>query len=305
MADNEKLFSIQDVLSTFSKVLAVDAKELVELTKDKDLSNINELTSVLNTLAVDKRNDLIESSVSKGFKQAAKKTEKLIAEHFPNEDFTGKQQEEIFEHIKLIKSTAKPTDNSKKITIEQAMSELPEVKAAFENVKKYEKDLQDLKSSHEQYKINQKVLSRAVDTVTEMGAQWSKDPLVRARQIEMFEREVTKYKYKDDNGNFIPLDDDGEYPRHNKEKGTSYDFATFIKGLTVVDFKVDEPEKQSKTVPLPNGTELKNTFGYTEDTLKTLSYDDYKAANEKGDTAKANFIKEYVISRQINDSKTV
>jgi len=297
MADNEKLFTLKEVLDIVSKTNAISAQDLVEATEGKEFTDAKALLDVIDPIAVKKRNELIDREFGKAKGKVSKKVEKRLAEIFQDEDFEGKDVDAILE---ILPTKIKPQQNNSttKLTIEQAL-QIEGVKKLVDAGQKAVDELKVLKGDFESYKSNQKVLQKAVAEAEKQGAQFSSDPVIRARQIKAFEAEVTRFKYQEDaQGNLIPLDDEGQYPRHNATTGKEFAFAEFIKGLSPVDFKAEQQAPADKPIPLPNGNANVQNFGFTAESLKNVGEQEYRHALliEKN-PSKAEFIKKQITER--------
>jgi len=303
MADNnEKLFTLKEVLDIVSKTNAITAQDLVEATEGKEFTDSKALLDVINPIAVSKRNELIDREFNKAKGKVSKKVEKRLAEIFQDEDFEGKDVDAILE---MLPTKVKPqTNNSTKLTIEQAL-QIEGVKKLIDAGQKATEELKVLKGDFESYKSNQKVLQKAVAEAEKQGAQFSSDPVIRARQIKAFEAEVTRFKYQEDaQGNLTPLDDEGQYPRHNATTGKEFAFSEFIKGLSPVDFKAEQQAQADKSIPLPNNNANVQNHGFTSESLKNVGLKEYQQAINDGHLAKAEFIKKTITERAENGSKT-
>lgn len=297
MADNEKLYTQKEVLDIVAKTTAIAAQDLVDATEGKEIADVKALLDVINPIAVKGRNELIDMQFNKAKGKVSKKVEKRLAELFPDGDFEGKDVDSILD---ILPTIVKPTaqNNSTKITTEQALN-IPEVKTLIDKGRKAEEDLKKLNGDFESYKSNQKVMQKAIAEAEKQGAAFSADPVIRARQLKAFESEITRFKYKeDDAGNLIPLDDEGEHPRHNQGTGKNWEFSEFIKGLSPVDFKTEvEKQNNNKPIPLPNGAGGVQNYGLTAEALKTIGAKEYSEALSKGEIAKAEFIKKTITER--------
>jgi len=64
MADNEKLFTVKEVLDIVSKTTAIAAQELVDATEGKEFLDSKALLDAINPIAVTKRNNRINNIIN-------------------------------------------------------------------------------------------------------------------------------------------------------------------------------------------------------------------------------------------------
>ena len=293
MSDNSEKtsVSIEDGLSIAAIMLRKSKKELVALTEGKDLSTTESLLEALKDIAIDDRNALIKAQVSKGYKNAKKDSEANLRKLYPNLDLEGKTEAEIVEAIEAIPSV--DNDSKKTITPEQAFA-LPQVQERIKKLEEKATQYDTKVSEFESYKTNQKLMKHAVQVLESEGANFSSNPAIKARQIKALETELTKHKYSfDDDGTPIPLDDEGQHPRYNKNDGSNWGFKDWAKTFSPVDFgAVEQPKADGGVYVPPNPNNNNSNHGFSESQLSKLGANDYTDALKSGETAKADFIKE-------------
>ena len=137
-------------------------------------------------------------------------------------------------------------------------------------------------------------MKHAVQVLESEGANFSSNPAIKARQIKALETELTKHKYSfDDDGTPIPLDDEGQHPRYNKNEGSNWGFKDWAKTFSPVDFgAVEQPKADGGVYVPPNPNNNNSNHGFSESQLSKLGANDYTDALKSGETAKADFIKE-------------
>jgi hypothetical protein len=290
MSDSNKLYSLEEVLSISAIMLRKSQKELVALTEGKDLSTMDSLSDVLKELAISDRNELIDSQFKKGFKKAKKDSESQLKQTFEDLDLDGKEEAEILALAKeKLSSTA--TDTSKTtISTEQALA-VPSVAKLIRDLREKATQYDTKVSEFESFKTNQKVLDLAIRELEKEGAKFSENPTIRAKQIKIIENDLKLHKFKlSDNGLPDVLDDEGQHVRFNDTEAKNWDFTSFVKGLSPVDFVTAEPQKKDSNIYVPDskGT-TSNPFGYNEAQLKTIGINEYNEALKSGETAKAEF----------------
>jgi len=294
MSDNneERLYSQKEVLSIASKMLGKSPKDLATLAEGKDLSDVDTLSTFLKVQNAERLN----SEFDKGSKKAAIKSEKLIKEIFSNEDFSDMEREQMLIHLRdntPYSTKPEPKDKTNKITYDQALS-VPEVKAAFDSLKA-KADLVDTKAKElETYKSTEYLTRFAIKALEKQGAQFSKDPVVRERQIRALKTEISGKSYKKaDDGTPIFLDEDGETPLRNRDAAEPWVFDEYIKQFSPVDFGEVVIKKEDKEPYTPDSRNQGSgpNFGYSQSELKKLDNSHYKAAKSEGNTAKMDFIK--------------
>lgn len=306
--DNDKggnNYSLQEVLSIASNMLGIKPQDLVTLTEDNDLSNFDSINSSLKTIAIERKNKLIDSEFKRGFKKSAKQTEKLFRETFVNEDLTNMQQDEIVMHLRA-KLASSTSDKSTKITFNQAMQN-DEVKELINSLKSKESNYDNLEKEFKNYKNLQYLKKNALNALESNGANFSNNPTIRARQIATLESELMKINYKigEDNKPII-LDEDGENQKYNKDTADYWDFDNYILTLSPVDFTTEQETKPNKNIHVPSTKNNNNsvTFGYSKSQVSNFSQEDYDRANKQGLTQEADYILEQMVQNAENQQNS-
>lgn len=297
MAD-DKLYSLQDVLGMFSNVLGKNPTELVALTKEKDLSTLDSLSSELKAIAILDRTALKDAEFSKGFKKSKTNTEKLIKELFPSlpsEDLAGKELDDI---LVLVRDKTANTDKTKTaITAEQAF-QVAEVQSKIKELKD-KADKFDLKTKEfESYKSNQVIVQKALSILEKQGAVFSSNPTTKAIQQKAFEAALLEHKYKIDGDKITVLDSEGVNPKWNAAEAKEYDIESFVKTISPVDFGTTTTKPNTTTYTPDASNQGVLNHGYSEAQLKTANlYEERKAALSAGLTAKADFLEKELEKR--------
>lgn len=294
---SEKLFSIQEVISMTAKALNLNAQDLINQIKEKDLSTVDSLTKFISPFAVEQLNDVQKEGVNKGFRQAAKKIETLYAESF-NEPIGDKKLDDVVSSLKQ-KITAAPKDESKPITLKTAL-EVPEVKEYFDGLKKKAEDAETIQSNFDKYKKTLTLKEVAIKEIEKAKLQFSNNPNKKALEIEALERKLEGLNFQVlQDGTIQLLDDDGT-PKFNKAKGDKYSFADYlIETVNFLDPATGQPNTQPPNtpyVPNTNTTEQNSTFGFAENHV--FKADDYIEAMKKSESQKAEFIMKKLNSTQ-------
>ena len=302
--DNDKggnNYSLQEVLNIASNMLGIKPQDLVTLTEDKDLSDFDSINSSLKTIAIERKNKLIDSEFKRGFKKSAKQTEKLFRETFVNEDLTNMQQDDIVMHLRA-KLASSTSDKSTKITFNQAMQN-DGVKELINSLKSKESNYDNLEKEFKNYKNLQYLKKNALNALESNGAKFSNNPTIRARQIATLENELMKINYKigEDNKPII-LDEDGESQKYNKNTADYWDFDNYILTLSPVDFTTEQETKPNKNIHVPSTKNNNNsvTFGYSKSQVSNFSQEDYDRANKQGLTQEADYILEQMVQNAEN-----
>ena len=293
-------YSLQEVLSIASNMLGIKPQDLVTLTEDKDLSDFDSINSSLKTIAIETKNKLIDSEFKRGFKKSAKQTEKLFRETFVNEDLTNMQQDDIVVHLRA--KLASTSDNSKKITFNQAMQN-DGVKELINSLKSKESNYDNLEKEFNNYKNLQYLKKNALAALESKGANFSNNPTIRARQIATLENELMKINYKiGEDSKPIILDEDGENQKYNKNTADYWDFDNYILTLSPVDFTTEQEVKPNKNIHVPSTKNNTNSvnFGYSKSQVSNFSQEDYDRANKQGLTQEADYILEQMVQNAEN-----
>ena len=299
ISDN-KQFSLQEVINITANLIGATPQDLIEKIEDNDLSNVDSVNSFLKPFVVKKFNEIREESLNKGFRQASKKTERLWSEIF-NEDITGKKLDDIFMETKDMLSNK--SDKTKNITIQQALNS-SEVREYIESLKSKAEQVDKVQNEFNLFKNLQQIKQDALNELTKRGAKFSENPKIQRLQLQALEDELSQIKFKRNNeGQIIVLDEDGESPLYNKETATHWNFGDYVAKLSPVDF-VSEVKKENKQTFVPSQTGAStNNFGYTGEQIKKFTYDDFKRANKAGKTEEAKFIQEQMINNFENQNK--
>lgn len=305
--DNDKggnNYSLQEVLSIASNMLGIKPQDLVTLTEDNDLSDFDSINSSLKTIAIERKNKLIDSEFKRGFKKSAKQTEKLFRETFVNEDLTNMQQDDIVMHLRA--KLASTSDNSKKITFNQAMQN-DGVKELINSLKSKESNYDNLEKEFKNYKNLQYLKKNALNALESKGANFSNNPTIRARQIATLESELMKINYKiGEDSKPIILDEDGENQKYNKNTADYWDFDNYILTLSPVDFTTEQEVKPNKNIHVPSTKNNNNSvnFGYSKSQISNFSQEDYDRANKQGLTQEADYILEQMVQNAENQQNS-
>ena len=287
---------VQDaVLTAVSELFNINSKDLAEALEQKEVENLSGLISELKPLTKNYLNVKHDEYLNKGYRQASKKTERLVKEIFNNIEFSGSSQDEIFTEIKQAYTTAKnDTTKKSKITLQDALQS-DEVKSYLDKFKGFESKYNELNTSFETYKNLNLVKSRALNVLTSLGANFSSDQNIRQRQEKAFLNELKAHKFQqNEDGQILVLDSDGE-KLFNKNAGDYWTFKDLVKTLSPVDFVESKP---NNTLPKNNGVKgnISNTYGLTNEQLKNVSFEDYNKALQSGDQEKAQYLYKQMLS---------
>lgn len=275
------------ILQTVSKITNIQLEDLTDLVEG-DLTSTDDIFDAIKPAVTSWKNEQREQHLNKGFRQASKKTERLLKEVFNDFDFEGKTQEDYFIELRSKFQEKSTTPSKSKITLNQALQS-EEIKAEFERFKGFETKYNELQNEFESYKNLQTVQSAAMNVLQSLGANFSSDPTIRQRQERAFINELKQHKFRKlEDGKLAVVDDDGN-PLYNKQTADYYKFDDFIRGLSPVDFVETKPDKKVYT---PSSKANTNPLGMSNDQLKGLTIDDYYSAKNAGDTERANAIYE-------------
>lgn len=297
---NEINFSLQEVINLTASIIGTQPQDLIEKIEDNDLSTADSLGTFLKPFTTKFKNELREEALNKGFRQSAKRTEKLWAEVFQT-DITGKKLEDLFMEQKQALSD-KPKDKSK-ITLQQALQS-DEVRQHIEQLKGQADKYEDLNSSFDSYKRLQSIKQDALDELTNRGAVFSSNPKLKSLQMKALEDELSTLKFKRDaNGSIIILDEDGESPLYNKDEASNWNFGDYLQTNSPLEFKQKEPQIKDKSTFVPDNKVGNNqSFGYSQKQLNALGFEDWERAHKGGDLQKAEFIQAQMIKNHENQT---
>lgn len=294
-------FNLQDVAAIAAEILGAQPEDLNATLSENEIKDAEQFKSILKPYAVKRFNELREEAINKGFRQANKKVERLWGEVF-NEDISGQKLEDLFINYRDKLKSNKPGEAKKEnITLQKALQS-EEIKQYINGLKKQAAEAEQIKSDFQSYKNLQSIKAQALNVLTENGANFSQNPQIKARQMAALESELKAINFKNENGEIIILDNDGQ-PLFNKETANYWNFNEYIKTLSPVDFVTPQSKENKNTfVPSEKG-QNGNNYGLNTSQLKTLTYDDFKTALNSGDTEKANFIQEQMIKNYENSKQ--
>ena len=289
--ENEKLYTVEDLLNITAIILGKNNTELVALTKDIDLTNFDTLKSEIKAISVSERNAMRKAEFDRGFKKSKTQTEETIKELFPNENFEGKDGKEplVSDILAAIKEKT-AVDKSKQITAEQAYN-VPEVQQKIKELKAIADTANAAKFDFEKYKTNQIIKQYALDVMEKKGAVFSTDPTRKAIQMEALEASLSKHIIKIFDGKPVVMDSEGINPKYDAIEGKTLEFDSFVQQISPVDFNTTV-HKQDKTTYTPQiTTSTTNSYGYTDTQLKSMDlYEEFSKKNKEGKTAEADFL---------------
>lgn len=276
------------VLQTVAKITNIQLEDLTEMVGD-DLVSTDDIFDAIKPVVTRWKNDTRDEQINKGYRQASKKTERLMKEVFNDFEFEGKTQEDYFMQLRDEMSNKSTPTTKSKITLQQALQS-DEIKAEFERFKQYENQYNSLQKEFEDYKNLQLVQSAAMNVLSSLGANFSSNPTIRERQEKAFIQELKNHKFKKlEDGKLAVVDEDGN-PLYNKQTADYYQFDDFVRSLSPVDFV--EKKQDNKVYTPSNSSKVSNPLGMTAEQIKGLTIDDYYAAKNSGDTERANAIYE-------------
>lgn len=308
-SNEERTYSQQEVLSIASKMLAIKAQDMTKLVEGKDLSDLDSLSSFLKATGTNARN----KEYDKGAAKHSAKKESRIKEIFNGIEFGDMEYDDMLIHLRdveianLKKSVKNNKSNKSTITFEDALS-VDGVKALVDKGKSSVGKLEALELEFSQYKSVEYLMQHAISALD--GAQWSDDPVRKARQIQSFKNELKDIKFKKgSDGLPIILDDEGINNRRNRDTGEDWGFSEFIKQYSPVDFGTTESNnnKNDKATYTPdnnNNSSNGSTFGFNKAAQGKLNKSDWDAAKAQGETAKADYIENKMVENATADSES-
>lgn len=302
MLDKDKQYTLQEVLSVFSKTLAkTTAEELTEMVTEKGLSTLDEIGNFVSKEVLKQKKDYGTSEFGKAKNKALTSTERLIRDSFPSIDFEGLEgQEQYFE--KIANHTKVLSDKSNKdISYEKAM-QVPEIASKFKELKAKASQVEELQASKAKVQKNYELLNWALPILEEKGAQFSKNAQKRKKQINALLSEIDANNWKPDGkGGFVPVNEDGEI-LSNPDSLEAWDQVDYLKTLTIVDFAEptnDDPSNnRGGYVPDKDKNKGLANFGYTKEQISGFTSDDLNNARREKQPEKAQFILNSMIERE-------
>lgn len=279
----EMLFSIVELLG--SKDLKKDVETTINGLESEDTNIFDAIKSELITFNNNRNKEIL----GKGYRQEAKKTERLIKEIFTNIDFEATKKDEMLTELRDKHKVNTESKGSKKITLQDALK-VPEIATHFEALQNKGKEFDNLQSQFDAYKNLQSVKGYAMDILPTIGAQFStNDRLKKVQQAEL-EKLLSSLPHKIIDGKVIVLDEDGD-PLNNPDTSKAFEFQDYLKNNVALDFKALEEKPKDNNPPIPTKGGNTGDFGYTSERRKSLTHEDYRAAKAAGKPQEAEFIK--------------
>ena len=279
----EMLFSIVELLG--SKDLKKDVETTINGLESEDTNIFDAIKSELITFNNNRNKEIL----GKGYRQEAKKTERLIKEIFTNIDFEATKKDEMLTELRDKHKVNTESKGSKKITLQDALK-VPEIATHFEALQNKGKEFDNLQGRFDAYKNLQSVKGYAMDILPTIGAQFStNDRLKRVQQAEL-EKLLGSLPHKIIDGKVIVLDEDGD-PLNNPDTSKAFEFEDYLKNNVALDFKAPEEKPKDNNPPIPTKGGSSDNFGYTSERRKSLTHEDYRAARAAGKPQEAEFIK--------------
>ena len=286
----EVLSGIVELLG--SKELKKDVMTIIDGLESEDTNIFDSIKSELVTFNNDRNTELI----SKGYRQEAKKSEKLIKEIFTNVEFEATKKDEMLTELRdkhKVNSDAS-TKDSKKITLQAALK-VPEIALHFEGLQTKAKEYDTLNGKFDAYKNLQSVKSHALDALPKIGAKFSTNDRLKKLQQQELENLLSTLPHKIVDGKVIILDEDGD-ALNNPETSKPFEFQDYLKGNVALEFETPKESPKDNNPPVPPKGAGGDNFGYTAEKLKSVTHEDYQAAKKAGKPQEAEFIKKAINS---------
>lgn len=280
----EVLFSIVELLG--SEELKKDVISTIDGLESEDTNLFESIESKLISFNNDRNKELI----SKGYRQEAKKTERLIKEVFTNVDFEGKRKDEMLTELRdkyKLNSDSKQKD-SKKITLQEALK-VPEIQSHFESLQGKANEYENLNKEFESYKNLQSVKGYALEVLPKIGAKFSSNERLKTVQQQELEKLLSTLPHKIVDNKVVVLDEDGD-PLNDPNTSKPFEFENYLKNNVALEFEQPKETPKDNNPHVPKDKGGSNSFGYSKEKLKSLTYEDYNAAKQQGKPQEADFI---------------
>ena len=276
-------YKLDEVLSMFTKALKLEEA----LTLDGNSNGRTELQKLLSK-AVESRFQTVEDNTfGKAYKKAKREAQEDVASHF---DVSNKGKlEDVLNRINL--PSDETTASPKELTLSEVLATDNPVSRKIKELKKLKGDWKqqydDLKAEYANKEHFSKVESKAMQILESLNPVYGGN---KERLMKFFKSELMQSKYKFENDTIQILDSEGN-PMLSENGIDHLKFENHIRSLSPFEFS-EQQQQASKTNPIshPSTTTTSNTFGYSKEQLKDLSFDDYNKAKQSGDKAKADFI---------------
>lgn len=278
-------YKLDEVLAMFSKALKLDET----LVLDGESNGRTELQALLSGAVQDRFKIVEDNTFGKAYKKAKKEAQDEVANHF---EVSNKGKiEDVLARVEL--PSVEDTTTQKELTLSEVLATDNPVSRKIKELKKLKTDWKqqydDLKLEYANKEHFSKVESKAMQVLESLNPVYGGN---KDRLMKFFKSELMQSKYKFENDNIQILDSEGN-PMLSENGIDHLKFENHIRSLSPFEFS-EQQQQVTKPNPIshPTTTTTSNTFGYSKEQLKTLSYDDYNKAKQSGDSAKAKFIAE-------------
>ncbi len=297
-------YSKEDVIKLVAGILDIKPENITK--EFDDLENIEkeDFNSTLKTVATDRFRHVRKTSKEHALKQA-KREERTAAERELAEKLGIEKMSfsDMVEHIKeTFKGSGEVTNEKKELTKED-LSKHPLFAELVQEIKKEvsEKDqqLESLKREYKQEKVNLKVESKLMKTLSTLNANLGEDEETKKRRLDKFKKLfLLENKFElNDQGELQIVDEKGE-PRYKNDKFDPLTFKDAVTDNWLWDFKQKEEAAQPTRTASPRENNFNsNNFSYKEEELKDAEvlFTKFKEAQSAGNKEEAKFLQEKLL----------
>jgi hypothetical protein len=287
----ETLFKVVSFLTNDK----VNQQELIDYISE-DLESEEQLFNAIKPTLIEYKKESRKELIGKGFRQAAKKTENLLKEVYPNVELEG-TQEDMF--IQLRDTLKKPVKEVKEpnlnLTWEEALKYEP-VRNKVQELQNKASKVDELENKHESFKRYVGIKDLSIGFLKEAGAQLNPQSKLYNLQMQAIEQQLSSIKTKKVGDQLYIVDEEGDV-KINPETAKEMTLKDFVINNSPVDFVEQQPAKQDKKIYTPSGDSkgTVNPYNYAKD--HKFTYSEHKEALKNGEPQKAEFIKSKMIEQ--------
>ena len=257
-----------------------------------DLQDGKALFAAIKPAIIDYKNDYRSEILGKGYRQASKKTERLIKEVFPDVEFESEKQEDMFIHLRDVQRNQPKTDNSKakspkNLSWEDALK-FDSVRTRVQELQNKASKVDEVQSSFDSFKRYVGIKDLALDHLREAGARLDPTSKIYNLQMQAIQDTLSQVQTKNVNGVHYILDEEGDI-RINPDTANQMTLKEYVINNSPVDFEQAPAQKPNKSIKVPNGGGGGNKYNFSDQHKFTIA--DFNDAINNNQSEKALYIK--------------
>ena len=260
-----------------------------------DLQDGKALFAAIKPAIIDYKNEYRKEILGKGYRQASKKTERLIKEVFPDVEFESEKQEDMFIHLRDVQRTQQKTDNSKAKTPKELSWEdalkFDSVRTRVQELQEKASKVDEVQSSYDSFKRYVGIKDLSLGYLNEAGAQLNPKSKIYNLQMQAIQKTLSQVQTKDINGVHYILDEEGDI-KINPDTAKQMTLKEYVINNSPVDFAEQPAKREDKKIHTPSkkGNGNANPYNYAKDHSFTAK--EHAEALKEGNPQKAEYIKQ-------------